>query len=93
MNVQDFARKKRDGVPISMVTCYDSWSAALIAETDAITMEAEHSGCEIACVPLGQDEKARVVADQMQAIVLDAKIPADPAITRRAFPRGRGKAQ
>ena len=34
MKVQDFSRKKREGVPISMVTCYDSWSAALIAETD-----------------------------------------------------------
>jgi 3-methyl-2-oxobutanoate hydroxymethyltransferase len=34
MKVQDFAKRKNDGVPISMVTCYDSWSAALIAETE-----------------------------------------------------------
>jgi 3-methyl-2-oxobutanoate hydroxymethyltransferase len=34
MKVQDFARKKQEGVPISMVTCYDSWSAALISDTD-----------------------------------------------------------
>ena len=34
MKVQDFSKKKSEGVPISMVTCYDSWSAALIADTD-----------------------------------------------------------
>jgi hypothetical protein len=34
----------------------------------------------------GQDEKAHVVADQMQAIVLVALIPADPTIARRTFP-------
>jgi len=33
MNVLDFSKKKSAGVPITMVTCYDSWSAALIAGT------------------------------------------------------------
>ena len=34
MTVIDFAKKKRDGIPISMVTSYDSWSARLIADSD-----------------------------------------------------------
>lgn len=33
MQIQDFLAKKIDNIPISMVTCYDSWSAALIAQT------------------------------------------------------------
>ena len=33
MNVQDFIAKKRRGERISMVTCYDAWSARLIAGT------------------------------------------------------------
>jgi 3-methyl-2-oxobutanoate hydroxymethyltransferase len=31
--IQDFAMKKESGEKISMVTCYDSWSAKIIAET------------------------------------------------------------
>ena len=34
MNVQDFFRKKQQGQRISMVTCYDAWSAKLIAGSD-----------------------------------------------------------
>ncbi|MCD6342850.1 MAG: 3-methyl-2-oxobutanoate hydroxymethyltransferase [Spirochaetaceae bacterium] len=34
MNINDFISKKRDGIPISMVTSYDSWSAKLIAASD-----------------------------------------------------------
>lgn len=34
MTILDFTAKKRDGIPISMVTSYDSWSASLIAESD-----------------------------------------------------------
>ncbi len=34
MNVIDFEQKKKSGIPISMVTSYDSWSARLIADSD-----------------------------------------------------------
>lgn len=34
MNIFDFQTMKQDGIPISMVTSYDSWSARLIGETD-----------------------------------------------------------
>lgn len=33
MTVVDFAKKKNQGIPISMVTSYDSWSAALVAQS------------------------------------------------------------
>ncbi len=32
MKIQDFAERKAEGIPISMVSCYDAWSAALVAE-------------------------------------------------------------
>ena len=32
MKIGDFAARKAEGVPISMVSCYDAWSAALVAE-------------------------------------------------------------
>jgi len=34
MNILHFAEYKRAGTPISMVTCYDSWSATLIENTN-----------------------------------------------------------
>lgn len=34
MNLLDFAEKKRIGKKISMVTCYDNWSAKIISETN-----------------------------------------------------------
>ena len=37
----------------------------------------------------GQDEEARVVGNQMQAVVLEAKVPANPLVARCALP-GRG---
>jgi hypothetical protein len=40
-----------------------------------------------------QDEEARVVREQMQAVVLVAKVPADPAVTRRTLPGRGGKAE
>jgi 3-methyl-2-oxobutanoate hydroxymethyltransferase len=52
MNVQDFLTRKRDGVPVSMVTCYDSWSAALIAETD---VDCVLVGDSLAMVVYGHD--------------------------------------
>ncbi len=52
MKVQDFAHRKRDGVPISMVTCYDAWSAALIADTD---IDCILVGDSLAMVVYGHD--------------------------------------
>ena len=34
MTAPEFISRKEQGKPISMITCYDSWSAAIIAETD-----------------------------------------------------------
>jgi 3-methyl-2-oxobutanoate hydroxymethyltransferase len=74
MIVQDFARKKKDGVPISMVTCYDSWSAALIAETD------------IDCVLVG-DSLAMVVYGHETTLPADIDtMAAHTAAVRRGMP-------
>ncbi len=41
----------------------------------------------------GQDQKATVVGDQVQPIVVMAKIPADPGVTHGALPGRRREAQ
>ncbi len=64
MKIQDFARKKREGVPISMVTCYDSWSAALIAETD---IDCVLVGDSLAMVVYGHDTTLPADIDTMAA--------------------------
>ena len=64
MIVQDFARKKREGVPISMVTCYDSWSAALIADTD---IDCVLVGDSLAMVVYGHDTTLPADIDTMAA--------------------------
>ncbi|MCU0232868.1 MAG: 3-methyl-2-oxobutanoate hydroxymethyltransferase [Thermoanaerobaculales bacterium] len=75
MIVQDFARRKREGVPISMVTCYDSWSAALIAATD------------IDCVLVG-DSLAMVVYGHPNTLPADvATMAAHTAAVRRGAPQ------
>jgi len=74
VNVQDFARRKTDGVPISMVTCYDSWSAALIADTD------------IDCVLVG-DSLAMVVYGHETTLPADIEtMAAHTAAVRRGMP-------
>jgi 3-methyl-2-oxobutanoate hydroxymethyltransferase len=74
MIVQDFAKKKKDGVLISMVTCYDSWSAALIAETD------------IDCVLVG-DSLAMVVYGHETTLPADIDtMAAHTAAVRRGMP-------
>ena len=74
MIVQDFAKKKNEGVPISMVTCYDSWSAALIAETD------------IDCVLVG-DSLAMVVYGHETTLPADIDtMAAHTAAVRRGMP-------
>ena len=64
MIVQSFVDKKRKGVPISMVTCYDSWSAALIAETD---IDCVLVGDSLAMVVYGHDTTLPVDIDTMAA--------------------------
>ena len=64
MIVQSFVDKKREGVPISMVTCYDSWSAALIAETD---IDCVLVGDSLAMVVYGHDTTLPVDIDTMAA--------------------------
>ena len=55
--------------------------------------QGQHVRGEVRDVVLGQDQKPAVVGDQVQAVVLVAKIPADPGVTRRALPGRRGEAQ
>jgi 3-methyl-2-oxobutanoate hydroxymethyltransferase len=64
MNVQEFALKKREGVPISMVTCYDSWSAALIADTD---IDCVLVGDSLAMVVYGHETTLPANIDTMAA--------------------------
>ncbi|MFV2072511.1 MAG: 3-methyl-2-oxobutanoate hydroxymethyltransferase [Thermoanaerobaculales bacterium] len=74
MIIQDFLKKKRDGVAISMVTCYDSWSAALIAQTD------------IDCVLVG-DSLAMVIYGHENTLPMDTEtIAAHTAAVRRGLP-------
>ena len=64
MIIHDFAKKKRKGVPISMVTCYDAWSATLIAETD---IDCVLVGDSLAMVVYGHDTTLPVDIDTMAA--------------------------
>ena len=64
MKIHDFARRKRDGVPISMVTCYDAWSATLIAETD---IDCVLVGDSLAMVVYGHDTTIPAEIDTMAA--------------------------
>jgi len=64
VKIQDFAIKKRHGVPISMVTCYEAWSASLIAETD---IDCVLVGDSLAMVVYGHDTTLPVDIDTMAA--------------------------
>ncbi len=64
MIVPDFAKRKRDGVPISMVTCYDAWSAALIASTE---IDCILVGDSLAMVVYGHDTTLPADIDTMAA--------------------------
>src|SRR4030042_4349423 len=44
-------------------------------------------------MPVGQDEKAAVIDDQLQAVILMAQVPTDPAIPCSALQGRGGKAQ
>jgi 3-methyl-2-oxobutanoate hydroxymethyltransferase len=64
MNIQDFQKRKRDGIPLSMVTCYDSWSAALIAETN---IDCVLVGDSLAMVVYGHETTIPVTVETMAA--------------------------
>lgn len=64
--------------------------AGLPIARDAPLGQRQHAGPHIRQVPFGQDQEAAVVRDELQASILGAKIPADPAITHAAFER-RGR--
>jgi hypothetical protein len=44
-------------------------------------------------MPIGKDQETAVIAHQVQAIILMAEVPTDPAVTCRTFPGRGGKAQ
>ncbi|MCW8924950.1 MAG: 3-methyl-2-oxobutanoate hydroxymethyltransferase [Xanthomonadales bacterium] len=64
MKVQDFTLKKQSSERISMVTCYDAWSAKLIAGTD---IDCVLVGDSLAMVVYGFDTTLPVDIDTMAA--------------------------
>lgn len=64
MRTLDFTRKKDLGEPISMVTCYDAWSARLIADTD---IDCLLVGDSLAMVVYGHDTTLPANTDMMAA--------------------------
>jgi 3-methyl-2-oxobutanoate hydroxymethyltransferase len=62
MNVLDFAKRKRCGDKISMVTCYDHWSARILNATDVDTLLV---GDSLAMVMHGYDSTVHATVDMM----------------------------
>ncbi|WP_319560654.1 3-methyl-2-oxobutanoate hydroxymethyltransferase [Marispirochaeta sp.] len=74
MKIQDFQKKKAGGVRISMVTCYDSWSAALVSESN------------VDCVLVG-DSIAMTLYGHNSTLPADIDLmAAHTAAVRRALP-------
>lgn len=63
-NIQAFAQKKRDEQKISMVSCYDAWSAQLIADSD---IDCILVGDSVAMVVHGHDSTVHATMDMMCA--------------------------
>lgn len=74
MTVLDFIDRKRNGQPISMVTSYDSWSAALISQTE---IDCVLVGDSVAMTLYGYESTLNVDTDTMAA---------HTAAVRRALP-------
>jgi len=55
--------------------------------------QRQDARAKVRIVVFWQNQEARVVGDQMQAIILMAKIPADPVIPGRALQGRGGEAQ
>ncbi len=62
MNVHGFAKRKRDARKISMVTCYDYWSAQIINET---SIDCILVGDSLAMVMHGFDSTVHATIDMM----------------------------
>ena len=62
MNVLDFQTKKRDGEKISMVTCYDYWSAQILDRTD---IDCLLVGDSLAMVMHGHESTVHADIDMM----------------------------
>lgn len=60
--VTDFARFRAEGNPISMVTCYDAWSARIIAETP---VDAVLVGDSVAMVMHGYPDTVHATTEMM----------------------------
>lgn len=63
MNVHDFSERKKQGRKISMVTCYDFWSAQLIQETD---IDSVLVGDSLSMVMHGFPSTVHATVEQMQ---------------------------
>ena len=61
-NVLDFTRAKQDRRRISMVTCYDTWSARLIARSQVNAVLVDNS---VAMVMHGASNTASATLDDM----------------------------
>ncbi len=62
MNIQDFSRRKQRGDKISMVTCYDFWSARILNDSDIDTLLV---GDSLAMVMHGFDSTVHATVDMM----------------------------
>ncbi len=62
MNVLDFARRKQAGEKLSMVTCYDFWSARILNDTSVDTLLV---GDSLAMVMHGHDSTVHATVDMM----------------------------
>lgn len=61
-SILDFARRKAEGLPISMVTCYDAWSARIIAGSP---IDAVLVGDSASMVVHGETSTLAATVDQM----------------------------
>ena len=63
MNIHSFAKKKLEREKISMVTCYDHWSAKILNETDVDCLLV---GDSLAVVMHGFDSTVHATIDMME---------------------------
>lgn len=66
-NIHIFQRKKADNIPITMVTCYEYWSAKILSETE---IDAVLVGDSLASVVHGYEN---TIADDVHLMALHIK--------------------
>jgi len=54
---------------------------------DTTFAQGEYFGAQVRAMPVGQDQEAAVVGDQLETAVLVPIIPTNPAVARGAFQR------